>query len=51
MKNILVEETINKFKYSPHDLKPNSEKLVVWFCSKCMKEKDKKFRIAKKNTL
>ena len=51
MKNINIENTIKIFGYNPNELKPSSEKLVVWFCSNCMVEKNKKFRYAKKNSL
>jgi hypothetical protein len=47
--NILEEKTKEKFGYDVSDLKPNSEKLVVWFCSDCKTEFDKKHRYAKKN--
>jgi len=51
--NILidVQKTIEIYGYDPHKLKPNSEKLVVWSCSKCGLRKDKKFRLAQKNIL
>lgn len=51
MKNINIEDTIKIFGYNPNELKPSSEKLVVWHCSNCMVEKNKKFRHAKKNNL
>ena len=46
--NINVEETIKKFGYDPNTLKENSSKLVVWFCSDCLIEKDKRFDSAKR---
>jgi len=51
MENILIDETIEQFGYNPNDLKPNSEKKVIWVCGKCGEEQEKKFRYAKKNKL
>ena len=50
-KNILKKETKEKFGYSPKELKPNSWKLVVWFCDKCKTKKEKKYVLAIKNSL
>lgn len=48
MENILLNETIEKFGYNPYDLKPSSEKLVIWKCCECGIIADKKFRQAKR---
>lgn len=50
-KNILLKKTKEKYGYSVSELKPSSEKLVVWSCSKCKSEQEKKYRLAKKNKL
>lgn len=51
MSQILEEETFKRFGYYPKDLRPSSEKLVVWQCYECLWIKDKKFRKAKKEKL
>jgi len=48
---ILRKETKEKFGYSVDDLKPSSEKFVVWECRTCGIVKEKKFRAAKKTSL
>jgi very-short-patch-repair endonuclease len=48
---ILKDKTKEKFGYFPEDLKPNSEKLVIWKCEKCEIEIEKKYRSAKKVNL
>lgn len=51
MGQILIEKTIEKFGYSPNDLKPSSEKKVIWKCDKCNVETEKKYRAAVKISL
>lgn len=51
MGNILNQKTKKNFGYYPKDLKPSSEKLVIWSCKKCNLEQEKKYRYAVKNDL
>ncbi|MFA6779772.1 MAG: NUMOD3 domain-containing DNA-binding protein, partial [Paludibacteraceae bacterium] len=47
----MEEKTKQLFGYYTKELKPSSEKKVIWVCKKCGLEKEKKFREAVKNSL
>lgn len=48
---ILNEETKNKFGYSPDNLRPSSEKIVICKCTNCDKTLERKYRQALRNNL
>jgi len=51
MGKILNKKTMKIFGYNTNILKPNSHKLVIWQCSICNIEKEKKYVSALKNNL
>jgi len=48
---ILEEKTKRQFGYYSNELKPSSEKKVIWKCKECGIEVEKKYRLAKENNL
>jgi len=48
---ILEQKTKDMFGYYSNDLKPSSEKTVIWKCKDCDAEVEKKYRYAVKNDL
>jgi len=51
MGKILFDKTELLFGYNPNNLRPSSEKIVVWQCNQCFIEQHKKYRAAKKINL